>query len=318
MVAQQETRRITDEHRVEDLRQELIERMLRLLPADGHAEPIAGLRLIRRSSPPPPVHSVSGRAFCVIAQGSKTIMLGHEMHQYDPAHYLITTAELPTLAQITDATPEEPYLGVVLALDPALVSSVMVETGHAASDAQSSVKALDVSPLQADLFEAVVRLVRIAETPEDSRYLAPLVIREIVYRLLLGEQGGRLRHLTVLGGSAHRIARAIDRIRTEYDRPLRVEEVARDIGMSQSSFHQHFRTVTAMSPLQYQKHLRMQEARRLMLAEDMDAASAGFRVGYDDASYFNREYKKFFGEPPIRDVTRLQEMAPANLVLAAE
>ncbi len=318
MVAQQETRRITDEHRVEDLRQELIERMLRLLPADGHAEPIPGLRLIRRSLPPPPVHSVSGRAFCVIAQGSKTIMLGHEMHQYDPAHYLITTAELPTLAQITDATPEEPYLGVVLALDPALVSSVMVETGHAASDAQSSVKALDVSPLQADLFEAVVRLVRIAETPEDSRYLAPLVIREIVYRLLLGEQGGRLRHLTVLGGSAHRIARAIDRIRTEYDRPLRVEEVARDIGMSQSSFHQHFRTVTAMSPLQYQKHLRMQEARRLMLAEDMDAASAGFRVGYDDASYFNREYKKFFGEPPIRDVTRLQEMAPANLVLAAE
>jgi len=292
--------------------------MLRLLPADGHAEPIPGLRLIRRSLPPPPVHSVSGRAFCVIAQGSKTIMLGHEMHQYDPAHYLITTAELPTLAQITDATPEEPYLGVVLALDPALVSSVMVETGHAASDAQSSVKALDVSPLQADLFEAVVRLVRIAETPEDSRYLAPLVIREIVYRLLLGEQGGRLRHLTVLGGSAHRIARAIDRIRTEYDRPLRVEEVARDIGMSQSSFHQHFRTVTAMSPLQYQKHLRMQEARRLMLAEDMDAASAGFRVGYDDASYFNREYKKFFGEPPIRDVTRLQEMAPANLVLAAE
>src|SRR5690606_27126631 len=136
--------------------------MLRLLPADGHAEPIPGLRLIRRSLPPPPVHSVSGRAFCVIAQGSKTIMLGHEMHQYDPAHYLITTAELPTLAQITDATPEEPYLGVVLALDPALVSSVMVETGHAASDAQSSVKALDVSPLQADLFEAVVRLVRIA------------------------------------------------------------------------------------------------------------------------------------------------------------
>lgn len=309
---QQETRRITDEHRVADLRQELIERILRMLPEDGYADPIPGLRVIRRSTAPPPAHSVSSRAFCVIAQGSKTVMLGNEMHRYDPAHYLITTAELPTLVQINDASPEEPYLGVVLDLDPAVVSSVMIETGHAATEAQASVKALDVSPLDADLYETVVRLVRVVDSPEDSRFLAPLIVREIIYRLLLGEQGGRLRHLTVLGGSSHRIARAIARIRNEYDRPLRVEDVARDVGMSTSSFHQHFRTVTAMSPLQFQKQLRMQEARRLMLAEDVDAASAGFRVGYDDASHFNREYKKFFGDPPMRNVERLRETMPAG------
>lgn len=309
---------IANGQRAEALRQELIARITALMPEDGITEPIPGLRLIRRATPPPPVHSVSNRTFCVIAQGSKTITLGNETHRYDPAHYLITTAEMPTLAQITEATPEEPYLGIVLTLDPALVSSVMVETGHAATDTQSSVKALDVSPLDANLLETVVRLLRTVDSPQDVRFLAPLITRELVYRLLLGAQGGRLRQLTVIGGSTHRIASAIDRIRTEFDKPLRVEEVAREIGMSPSSFHQHFKTVTAMSPLQFQKQLRMQEARRLLLAEELDAASAGFRVGYDDASYFNREYKKFFGEPPMRNVERLRETLPAGALMTAD
>lgn len=303
----QGTVQTTDKRRAEELRRELIERIMKLLPGDGQVEAMPRLHLVRRSTPPPPAHSVSGRSFCVIAQGSKTIMLGNEMHRYDPAHYLITTAELPTLTQITAATPDEPYLGLVVDLDPALVSSVMVETGHAATDTQSYVKALDVSPLDADLFETVVRLVRVAGSPQDARFLAPMIMREIVYRLLLGAQGGRLRHLTMLGGSTHRIASAIARIREEFDRPLRVEDVARDIGMSVSSFHHHFKTVTSMSPLQFQKRLRLQEARQLMLVQDLDAASAGYRVGYDDASYFNREYKKLFGEPPMRNVERLRE-----------
>ncbi len=307
----------TPEERNTALRDQLIEKIVTLLPEDGIIEPVPGIHVVRRSAPPPPAHSVSNRAFCVIAQGSKNITLGTETHRYDPNHYLITTAEMPTLAQITEATPEEPYLGVVIHLDPALVSSVMVETGHAATDAQSSVKALDVSPLDDGLLETVVRLLKATDSPQDIRFLVPLAMRELVYRLLLGAQGGRLRQLTVLGGSAHRIASAIDRIRTEFDRPLRVEEVAREIGMSASSFHQHFKTVTAMSPLQFQKQLRLQEARRLMLTEELDAASAGFRVGYDDASYFNREYKKFFGEPPMRDMTRLRETIPTGTELAS-
>ena len=245
----------------------------------------------------------------MIAQGSKEILLGDSRYRYDPAHYLIATAALPIASRITEASPERPYLGLVLKLDPALVGSVMVEAGHPAPRSQSAVTAIDVSPLDAGLLDAVVRLVRLLDAPADARFLAPLVTREIVYRLLMGEQGGRLRHIAALGGHTHRIAEAIERLRKDFDQPLRIEDLARELGMSVSGFHHHFKAVTAMSPLQFQKQLRLQEARRLMLGEDLDAASAGYRVGYDDASHFNREYKRLFGAPPMRDVERLREAA---------
>jgi AraC-like DNA-binding protein len=145
----------------------------------------------------------------------------------------------------------------------------------------------------------------------DYRVLAPLVIREIIYRLLTGTQGGRMRHLATFAGQAHRIVRAIENIRENFDQPLRIEDIARELSMSVSGFHSHFKAMTAMSPLQFQKQLRPQEARRLMLSENLDAAEGGYRVGYDDASHFNREYKRHFGEPPIRDVERLRELATA-------
>ena len=198
---------------------------------------------------------------------------------------------------------------MVLTLDPTLVGSVMVEAGHPAPRSQAAVTAIDVSPLDAGLLDAVVRLVRLLDAPADARFLAPLVTREIVYRLLMGAQGDRLRHIAALGGHTHRIAEAIDRLRTDFDRPLRIEDVAREVGMSVSGFHHHFKAVTAMSPLQFQKQLRLQEARRLMLGEGLDAASAGYRVGYDDASHFSREYKRLFGAPPMRDVDRLRGAA---------
>ena len=171
-------------------------------------------------------------------------------------------------------------------------------------------RAIDVSPLDAGLLDAVVRLVRLLGSPiTEAGFLAPLVKREIVFRLLEGEQGARLRHTAVLGGHSHRIARALERLRKDFDRPLRIEDVAREVGMSVSSFHHHFRAVTAMSPLQFQKQLRLQEARRLLLGEDLDVAGAGYRVGYGDASHFTREYKRLFGAPPMRDVERLREAA---------
>jgi AraC-like DNA-binding protein len=179
------------------------------------------------------------------------------------------------------------------------------------------VRAIDVSPLDAGLLDAVVRLVRLLDSPTEARFLSPLVTREIVYRLLRGEQGDRLRHTAVLGGHSHRIARALERLRNEFDQPLRIEEIARELGMSVSGFHHHFRAVTAMSPLQFQKQIRLQEARRLMLGEDLDAASAGYRVGYGDASHFTREYKRRFGAPPARDVERLREAATESVSLAA-
>ena len=290
-------------------RAELAERVARAVRADGTAEPLAGLRLRRASAPTELGYGVSESAFCVIAQGAKELRLGAERYRYDPAHGLVVTAGLPFASQIVEASRERPFLGVVLTLDPTLVGSVMVEAGHPAPHSQASVKAIAVSPLDAGLLDAVVRLVRLLDAPTDARFLAPLVTREIVYRLLVGAQGDRLRHIAALGGHTHRIARAIDRLRTDFDQPLRIEAIAREVGMSASGFHHHFKAVTAMSPLQFQKQLRLQEARRLMLGEALDAASAGYRVGYDDASHFSREYKRLFGAPPLRDVDRLRGAA---------
>lgn len=172
--------------------------------------------------------------------------------------------------------------------------------------------AIDVSPLDNGLLDAVVRLVRLVTQSADARFLAPLVIREIVYRLLTGTQGARLRDIAALGGDSNRIAEAIAKLRHEYDRQLRIEDMAHELGMSVSSFHHHFKAVTAMTPLQFQKQLRLQEARRLMLGEGYDATTAGLRVGYAEPSHFNREYKRLFGEPPMRDVERLREVPIAS------
>jgi AraC-like DNA-binding protein len=296
-------------HRAQASRDELVERIARAIREDGTVEPLEGLHLNRSSSPTEPVHGVSKPAFCVIAQGSKEVRLGDTCHRYDPAHYLIATAELPVAGRITEASEERPYLSLLLELDPALVGSVMVEAGHLTPRSHSAVQAIDVSPLDASLLDAVVRLVGLLDSPTEARFLAPLVTREIVYRLLMGEQGGRLHHIAALGGHGHRIVRALERLRKDFDRPLRIEDIARELGMSVSGFHHHFKVVTAMTPLRFQKQLRLQEARRLMLGEDLDAASAGYRVGYGDASHFTREYKRLFGAPPMRDVERLREAA---------
>src|SRR5215216_6588505 len=289
-------------------RDELAELVALAVREDGAVDAPGGLRLLRRSSPTPKEHGVSSPALCVIAQGSKEVLLGDDCYRYDANRYLITAAALPTATRVTEASEERPYLGVVLDLDPALVGSVMVEAGYPAPPDQAAVRAFDVSPLDAGLLDAVVRLVGLLDSPADeAHFLRPLVTREIVFRLLKGEQGGRLRQIAVLGGHSHRIARAIARLREDFDRPVRIEDIARESGMSVSGFHHHFRAVTAMSPLQFQKHLRLQEARHLMLAEDLDAASAGYRVGYSDASHFTREYKRLFGAPPMRDVERLRE-----------
>jgi AraC-like DNA-binding protein len=288
-------------------RQELVERVAQATREDGRVEPLNGLYLYRSSSRAEPVHGVSTPAFCVIAQGSKEVFLGEERYQYDPAHYLLTTVELPVVSQILEASKEQPYLSVRLHLDPILVGSVLVEANVPLPPSQGDVKAMDVSPLDANLLDAVVRLVRLVDSPTEARILAPLVTREIVARLLMGAQGARLRHIAVLGGYTHHIARAVDLLRKDYSQPLRMESIAQALGMSVSGFHHQFKAVTAMSPLQFQKRLRLQEARRLMLGEHLDAASAGYRVGYDDAAHFNREYKSLFGLPPLRDVERLRE-----------
>ena len=295
--------------RTQAYRDELVERIARAIGKDGRVEPLRGLRLNRASSPTELVHGVSYPAFCVIAQGSKEVFLGDDRYQYDPMHYLLATAELPIVSHVIEASQERPYLSLSVKLDPTLVGSVMVEAGHISPRSHANVRAINVSPLDASLLDAVVRLVRLLDTPAEATFLMPLITREIVYRLLRSEQGDRLRHIALQGGHTHRIARAIEWLRQEFDQPLRIDDIAQELGMSVSSFHHHFKAVTALSPLQFQKQIRLQEARRLMLGEDLDAASAGFRVGYNDASHFNREYKRLFGLPPLRDMERLRETA---------
>ncbi|HMT08091.1 MAG TPA: AraC family transcriptional regulator [Pyrinomonadaceae bacterium] len=262
--------------------------------------------MIRMTEPTKPLQSVFKPCFCVIAQGSKTVTLGDEKFSYDEGNYLIATMDLPVESCVVEASESKPYLSVVFELDPSLVAEVMLECGINVSGS-ATVRAVNVSSIEPELLDAAVRVVRLLDSPEDTKMMLPLLKKELIYRLLRGNQAARLAHL--LAGEDHRISRAIDTLRKNYDRPLRIETIARDLGMSVSGFHFHFKSVTAMSPLQYQKSIRLQEARRLMLAEDYDAASAGFRVGYEDAAYFSRDYKRHFGEPPQRDVARLRGQA---------
>lgn len=290
-------------------REELVERIARCIREDGTVEPLKGILLRRSSTPTESIPGVSDPHFGVIAQGSKETYLGETRYRYDPYHYCLSTVELPVVNQVSEASKERPYLSLRLALDPILIGSVMLELGYAvrASPNQIDVKAMTANRLDAGLLDSVVRLARLFDSPAEANFLAPLITREIIYRLLLGKQGDRLRHIAILGGYTPHIARAIEQLRKNFDEPLRIDDIAREIGMSVSGFHHHFKAVTAMSPLQFQKQMRLQQARRLMLGEGLDAANAGYRVGYNNASHFNRDYKKLFGVPPIRDVAQLRE-----------
>src|SRR3989440_1746121 len=296
-------------------REERVERMARAMREDGTTQLFPGLHLYRRSSPLELLHGVSEPSVAVIAQGSKEVLLGENRYRYGPSQYLLATVELPTIRRVLEASKERPYLSLRLELAPTLVGSVMLEAGHSSHSSlpgRADVRGIDVSLLDANLLDAFVRLVRLLDAPAEAPVLLPLITREIIYRLLMGEQGGRLRHLAILGGYTPHIARAVAQLRQDFDQPLRIEQLARELGMSVSGLRQHFKAVTAMSPSQFQKQLRLQEARRLMLSENLDAARAASRVGYSDASHFTREYKSLFGVPPMHDVQRLREGALAS------
>ena len=286
-------------------RKELAERITAAFTGLGLLEIFPGIGIARACSPTHPLHSVFTPAFCVIAQGSKKVMLGEETFKYDPGHYLIATVDLPIISCVLDASDDLPYLSFKMDLEPTLVADVLIDSGIDLKESGAAVKAMDVSPIEEDLLDAVLRIVRLLDKPDDAQMMLPLIKREIIFRLLKGNQARRLIHLCA-GGDNRRISKAIENLREHFDRPLRIENISRELGMSVSGFHHHFKSVTAMSPLQFQKQIRLQEARRLMLGEDLDAASAGFRVGYEDPSYFSRDYKKQFGAPPQRDIARLR------------
>ncbi len=298
-----------DLERARASRDELAERIARHLTADGNVEAAPGLYLYRESAPTGPRYGVNEASLCVMAQGSKVVFLGTARYRYDPFHYLLVSVGLPVVSHVIEASPERPYLAVRVVLDAALVTEVLVESGLLGAREDGSVRALAVCQLEPSLLDVVLRLVRLVEAPGDYKALAPLAMREIVYRLALGEQAARLRQIAVVDCRAHRITKAIEVLRENFAKPIRIPSLARQLGMSVSGFHHHFKAATAMSPLRFQKQLRLQAARRLLLAGEVDAATAGYRVGYDDPSHFSREYKRVFGEPPRRDVERLRGAA---------
>ncbi|MCW5625691.1 MAG: AraC family transcriptional regulator [Burkholderiales bacterium] len=293
-----------------DQQRELAALIERFTGEDGaHTLAVPNVFLYRSSAPMGLVHGLLMPALCIVAQGRKEVLLGDEVFHYDEANYLLVSVDLPIAGRVTDADPARPYLGLRLDLDPGQIAELLLEATLPPTVVQAPARALQVSPLSSALLDALLRLLRLADTPQDAPILAPLIHREILYRLLFDEQGGRLRQIGLDDSHAQRIAKAISWLKHNFSQPLRIETMARHVNMSPSSLHHHFKAVTAMSPLQYQKQLRLQEARRLMLTEVADAATAGHRVGYESPSQFSREYSRLFGEPPVRDVARLRGTA---------
>jgi AraC-like DNA-binding protein len=276
----------------------------RYAAGDGvHATSVPRLSVVRFSRPSEPVHGVHKAAICIIAQGRKQVIVGQEMFHYGPSQHLLVSVDLPVIGQVIGATEAEPYLCIRLDLDMELCAEMLLKFGPAPAESGLGLAISDTPP---EIVDAATRLLRLQESPEDIAELAPLIEREILYRLLKSDQGAFIRRMLEPENRNRNVGRAITWIKENYARPIRIEEVASLSGMSPSSLHQHFRQATAMSPLQYQKQLRLQEARRLIFSQSFDAASAGHTVGYDSPSQFSREYKRLFGAPPQRDIDRLR------------
>jgi len=269
---------------------------------------IPGLSLFRRDEPTEPISGMYEPSICLVAQGAKRVLLGDDTYVYDPDHYLITSVHLPTIVQIIEARRDRPYLGLRLTFDLREVSQLMADSNLPAPRVQQSSRGMATGEVTSPLLNAFTRLTDLLSEEQDIPILAPVIQREIVYRLLIGDQGARLRQIASAGSQSHQIARVIDWLKGNYTEPLRIEDLAAQAGMSTSTFHHHFRSMTALSPLQYQKQLRLQEARRLMLTDHLDAATAAFQVGYESPSQFSREYNRQFGAPPLRDITNLRQM----------
>jgi AraC-like DNA-binding protein len=276
---------------------------------DTLVTPIPGLSLYRRNEPTQPMSAMYEPSICMIAQGAKRVLVGDDAYVYDSKHYLVTSVHLPTTVQVVKASRNEPCLGLVLKLDLREIAYLMADGNLPPAPAPQSSLGMAIGKVTLPLQDAVQRLVGLLDEPKDIPILAPIIQREISYRLLLGEQGPRLRQIASTGSPTHQVSRAIDWLKGNFEKPLRIEDLAAQARMSSSTFHHHFRAMTALSPLQYQKQLRLQEARRLMLAEHMDAASAAFQVGYESPSQFSREYRRLFGAPPLRDIKNLHQVA---------
>jgi len=292
------------------MRAELAALIDRFTGSDGaHETVIPRLALARVSQTQHPVHTICEPAFCVLAQGSKRVLLGDEVYIYDSRSYLVVSQNLPVASQVVNASPEAPYLGLRLNFDVKDIAALALDLRLGeARGVHAARRGMFTGELGTTLLDPLLRLLRLLDSPEDVPALAPLIVREILYRLLKSPDGGRLVQMAMVNSHSQRIAQAAGLLAQRFQEPLRIDALATEVHMSVSSLHQHFKAVTAMTPLQFQKQLRLQESRRIMIGEHVDAATAGHRVGYESQSQFNREYSRFFGSPPARDIKRLREL----------
>jgi len=294
---------------ISPLQAELAARIMRITPQDGPQDTrIAGLTAIRASEPSQPLAAVYEPSLCIVVQGRKRARLADEEYIYDALNYLVVSVTLPIVGQVIEATRERPYLCLRIGVDRKLIGELILQAGPTLVKRPSSERGLYVAKTDDALLDSVVRLVRLLDEPRDANVLAPLVLREIHYRALVGELGTRLRELCIVDSQAQRIARAIDVLRARFAEGFSIDELASIAHMSPSSFHHRFKEVTAMSPVQFQKQLRLHEARRLMLIDGLDASVAAHRVGYESASQFSREYRRLFGAPPRREIDTLRAL----------
>ncbi|MEU4679853.1 AraC family transcriptional regulator [Micromonospora sp. NPDC023737] len=288
-----------------------------------HARPdlttaIDGVRICRADHTVLPGSSMSGTVLAVVAQGTKRLAVGDHVYEYGPGQYLVASVDLPVTGQFVDAVPGHPALAFGMTLDPAAIAELLLQAGPGdLPRAAGAVRpGIAVTEAPDELLDAIVRLLRLLDRPADRRVLVPLAKREILWRLMTGEQGDIVRQIGLADSSLAHVRRAVQWIRENYNRPFRVEEVARLSGMSVPAFHRNFQAVTGMAPIQFQKKLRLQAARLLLASRPHDVTGVGHRVGYDNPSQFSREYRRQFGAPPSVDAARMRGgAAPAPAAL---
>lgn len=294
-----------------------IDELARLIDAHSERErwcatAIKGLYLTHLSSTHFPRTDVNKPVFCGVAQGAKNVVLNGKTYRYDPSKYMVVSMNLPVVGEVAEASRARPFLGFSMELDVAEIARLSVEAAVPLRADARGERSLYVSPMDEDLLDAVIRLLRLLKKPEQIPVLEPLIRREIYYKLLLSAHGGLLRRLAAENSQASRIAGGIEWLRKNALRTIRMEELASRVNMSPSTMHTWFKAVTTMSPLQYQKQLRLRMARQMLLTEESDAATVSQKVGYESASQFSREYRRLFGEPPARDIERLRAAMAGN------
>jgi AraC-like DNA-binding protein len=291
---------------IQELRKELADRIALFAgSSDRLVTSIPGVVLVRRTAPTAPCSGTYQPSVIVVAQGSKRVDLGQTSFVYNESRYLLTALDLPIVSQVVEASVAKPLLAMAMKLEMSLIRELVSQDEVHVRATASEHHAMVTGHITSELLSASIRLLDLLSTPQDIPFLSNLIQREIVYRLLSGPEGARLRAIATLGDQSHRTAKAIAWIRDNYTKPLRVDDLAQIAGMGVSTFHHHFRVLANMSPLQYQKQLRLQEARGRMLVDGLDASTVAFNVGYESVSQFNREYSRFFGLPPLRDVRAL-------------